>query len=211
MLSQMEDMATGMANTSTRPSTAHATATTSFSPPVAPGRATTHAAATFAPHSNRIPSSSQTNWASSSTQPPSANRMMSQSEEATNGFPSTPVPKKDESSRAALASQANTIFQSVEGGNKDWDGVMTEEMMLSLISNDSFMAEVVFPPIVAFFPSPFLIPVFVTLFLPDGRSSKFRNYGIKWESTNVSSVETADFMLFRLFMIYIWCICVLSC
>jgi hypothetical protein len=81
--------------------------------------------------------------------------MMSQSEEETNGFPNTPVPKRDEVSRAALASQANKIFQSVEGGNKDWDGVMTEEMMLSLISNDSFMAEVL-PPYCRFLS--FLIP-----------------------------------------------------
>jgi hypothetical protein len=204
MLSQMEDMASGVANTSTRPATVHTTATASFSSPIAPSRPSAHAAATFASHSNRIPSSSQTNWISNPTQPPSANRMLSQAGEAANAFPGTPLPRRDEVSRAALASQANTVFQSVEGVSKDWDGVMTEEMMLSLISDDSFMAEVAPLHFCCFLslPIPYSCPC-RSLFLPNGRLSKFRKCGIKWESTNVSSVETADVCFFVCFVIYL--------
>jgi hypothetical protein len=192
----MEDTASGMANTSTRPATAHVTGTTSFSSPIASGRPSTHATATFSTHSNRIPSSSTTNRISNTMQPPSAIRMLSQVEEPANGFPSTPPPRRAEVSRAVLASQANTIFQTVEGGSKDWDGVMTEEMMLSLISDDSFMAQVTPLLYCSFLSLPISYScLYCSLFLSDGRSSKFRMCGIKWESTSVSSIEIADVTL----------------
>lgn len=69
-------------------------------------------------------------------------RMLSQAEGTTRDIPSTPVSRTDGMSRAVFTDRANTTLQAVEEGSKDWDGELTEEMMLSLIADDSFMAEV---------------------------------------------------------------------
>lgn len=128
---------------SVRPSTARdVRMVTPFPSPMGPGRPSTPATVGYGVHSNQIPMSSQANWISSSTRPPSVNRMASQVNE-TNRISNHPISRTDEMSSAVFTGEANATFQGVDGGIRDWNGRLTEEIMLSLITDDSFMAEVV--------------------------------------------------------------------
>jgi hypothetical protein len=91
--------------------------------------------------------SQQNDYIKAMQPPPSTPRpvtkMLAEIEQQSSGKQSSVKTRKDVSRGGPVMGRTTRVPEEIDGESEEWDGELTEAMMMALLNDDSFMSEVV--------------------------------------------------------------------